>query len=398
MSSGNGAVRATTRLHRPVAAPAFGARGVGGRFSIGVMIRTTRLLALLLLVSCRREPSTTPAEPTPHDHGTPHVHAKETPASSTTPPPATGVVTRPSAEDALWTRLGAQVDDGNRTVIGRYEAVRITAEGEPFITADAPAFDDAEVIEAQGDRIRVVTRGLAGWSQIALWIDEADAAQQLSRPATLLPDPKHTTRPEDGTIELAPGERVDILERTATHAKVRTRDEAFSGWVEIDKLSAVFVDTPFELPRFDAESKPGTPVARTPGGKPFFTMPELPEGTHMVRVLSSPKRGWLQVEFVEPCRRGVRVRGWVRKASTVITGEQAIGFGCGMGHGVTKGEWGDLAKAPSMTVPKDTELRTTDGVLFGRTRGDVELRRGADDTWRLLTRWGAVPVVTKPPT
>lgn len=65
---------------------------------------------------------------------------------------------------------------------------------------------------------------------------------------------------------------------------------------------------------------------------------------------------------------------------------------------MTKGDWGDLANAPKRTVPADTELRTSDGVLFGRTRGEVELRRGPDETWRLLTRWGAVPVVAREPT
>lgn len=241
---------------------------------------------LALLASCRREPASTPPAAEPVAHGSsPSPEAAPLPAT-TTSPPAKDVVTRPVGEDALWIRLGVSDDDGNRTVIGRYGTVRITAEGEPFATAGgAPAFDDAEVIETQGDRVRVVTRGQSGWSQLALWIDTTDAALQLSRPATLLPDPTHTTRPEDGTIELAPGERIDILEQGPTHTKVRTHDGEYSGWVELDRLAPVFVDAPFELPRFDAETKPRVLVARTPGGKPFFTMPDLANGMHMVRTL-----------------------------------------------------------------------------------------------------------------
>jgi hypothetical protein len=60
--------------------------------------------------------------------------------------------------------------------------------------------------------------------------------------------------------------------------------------------------------------------------------------------------------------------------------------------------WGaPFDEAESTKVPKDTELRTPDGVLFGRTRGDVELRKGNDGVWHLLTSWGAVPVIARPP-
>lgn len=361
--------------------------GLAGCISIAGMLRAHRLLAIALVVSCRPEPSSTP----PHGTSDPHAHTPDVTTPTPTPDPA--VTTRPAAEDALWTRLGTSNDDGTHAVIGRYKQVRIDAEGQPYGDGgDAPAFDTAEVLESQGDRIRVVTRGLSGWSSIALWVDEADMARQLSRPATVVPDPKMVTRPEDGTLEMAPGEMVDILEEGPTHAKIRTRDEAFAGWVPLEKLGPTYTADPFELPRFDAETKPGTQLSRTPGGKPFYKLADLPNGTHLVRVLTSPRGGWVQIEFVEPCRRTIRIRGWVRATSTKVTGEMAMGFGCSGGQGTVRGQWGDLEKAPSIKVPKDTELRTPFGVLFGRTRGEVELRQAADETWRLLTRWGAVPV------
>lgn len=353
-------------------------------------------LALTLVVSCRREPTTNPS--TEHRAHT-HDHAHAPPDAPTTAPVATAPATptRTPAEEALWTRLGELRRDGSLTVIGHYGSVRIAYDDAPFIVADAPAFDGAEVIEEQGDRIRIVTRSLAGWAQLALWIDAADAAQQIRRAATLFADPKDKPKPEDGTLELAPGERIDILERTETHAKVRTRDEAFTGWVPANKLSAVFVDEPFELPRYDAETQPMTPVSRTPGGKPFYTFSTMENGTHPVRVTSSPRRGWVQIEHVDPCRRGVRVRGWVRVASTEIEGEQPRRFGCAGQQGIPRGKWGALDEAPIMNVPKDTELRTKAGVLFGRTLGEVELREGSDGTWHILTRWGPMPVVARPP-
>lgn len=363
-----------------------------------------RLVPLLvLLAACRAVeptgPGALPPEPAP---SAPAVTAGPTTPAERAP--------RSEAEQHLWERLGEDVSDGNRAVIARYRVARMTPDGEAFIDGgDAQAFDDAEVIDVQGDRLRVIDHGSSRLARIALWIDEADTAPQLSRPATLLPEPRSTGKPEDGTIELAPGERIEVLERTETHVKVSTRDGAFTGWVEQSKLSAVFVDSPFELPRFDGETKPNTPVARTPGGAPFFTLGPLDNGTHLVRVTSSPRPGarvgsrpgprpgpreeWLAIEYVEFCRRGVRVRGWVPAASTELVGEQLMGFGCAGGHGSRRMSWGELDRSERMTVPRDTELRTVDGVLFGRTRGDVELRRGSDGTWRVLTSWGAVPVV-----
>ena len=48
-----------------------------------------------------------------------------------------------------------------------------------MVEGDAQAFDDAEVIDVQGDRLRVIDHGSSRLARIALWIDEADTAPQL---------------------------------------------------------------------------------------------------------------------------------------------------------------------------------------------------------------------------
>ena len=55
-------------------------------------------------------------------------------------------------------------------------------------------------------------------------------------------------------------------------------------------------------------------------------------------------------------------------------------------------DWGDLRDAPPVKLAKDTQLRTADGVLVGRTLADVELRRAKDGLLRVPTAWGLVPV------
>ncbi|MFO0635925.1 MAG: hypothetical protein U0168_24050 [Nannocystaceae bacterium] len=163
-----------------------------------------------------------------------------------------------------------------------------------------------------------------------------------------------------------------------------------TGWIDAAALDVVFEPGDFELPAADAFAKAGTAVLRRPGGKAVYTLPTGSEA-ETVRVLQQ-RKGWLRIEYVQPCHEGVHVQGWVPSARVERVDPMGTGYGCGSAGGLAQASWAALESAPTVELAEDTALLDERGALVGRTRRAVGLRRGPDGRLRVATLWGLVAV------
>jgi uncharacterized protein (TIGR02246 family) len=295
---------------------------------------------------------------------------------------------------AARTALATPTDPVRRAIASRLGALYPADTGAPMLAGDGgPAWESLEVVGEDSGRVRVVISAMGGAVRLLAWVDRADLAPQLSRPAVLEASPDAARRLDDGGITLAPGEEIEVLERRGPAARVRTRDGEFDGWIDAEALAPIYVAKPFPIPAVDAHVAPGTAVAARPGGKAIYTFGPLNDD-HEVRRLGAARGGWVDVEYVVPCRETVRVRGRVRVAAAPELAGPTTKYGCGRGGGIDVIRWGELEGAEAVSVTADTELRDATGTLVGRVTRDVELRRGADGQLRVATPWGLMVVHT----
>jgi hypothetical protein len=356
-----------------------------------------RLAQLALLVlACAPTPATQPSPATPEPTPTPVATSSPEPTSANAGAPVT---VRDAEVDATWNAIGTSHTIAQKVVIGRYAALRFEPEGEVVIDGGgAKAFETLPVVAVQGRRIQIIAHADSSNTGVVVWIDEADVAPQLVRPAVLHDHATRTLKPGDGTLELAPGELIEILETKGDAARVRTRDGGLTGWIDAAALGPTWRLEPFALPQWNATVKPSTTVYVRPGGPALHKLPSMDGGEHWAHA-EPAKAGWMLLDFVELCRPTIRVRGFVRSKTTTITLDPLHGgFGCGGGGrgSYAPPDWRELKDAPPVTLAKDTELLAADGKLVGRMRNDGDLRRGADGVLRLSTGWGLLPVHTKP--
>ncbi|HWB79840.1 MAG TPA: hypothetical protein VG755_32975 [Nannocystaceae bacterium] len=321
------------------------------------------------------------------------IEGAVTPASDvepTTPAPQTAVVERTTEDDAAWTMLGGATGT-KEAIVGRRGALRLVKGGA--IVGDGggkQAFERLYVAAIEQDAVRVAANASIGNVKLLVWLATADLAPQLAREVALQPltgKPK----PGDGAIELAPGELIEILAREGERARVRTSDERFEGWIDGSALAPVFEDKPFAIPSNEAVLAPGTKIFVRKGGAQLYALPSE-DGFYLGHIVHNDGKGWVELEYVQPCEEHVRVRGFARAKNMKPLEPNDGGFGCGAGAMGTVVDWGDLVDAPRVKLAKDTQLRTADGELVGRTLADVELRRGKDGLLRVPTAWGLVPV------
>lgn len=300
--------------------------------------------------------------------------------------------TEARGDAAARTALAIPTEPVRRAIASRLGALYPADAGAPLLTADGgPAWESLEVVGEASGRVRVVVSAMGGAVRLLAWVDRADLAPQLSRPAVLQASPDAARRLDEGGIALAPGEEIEVLERRVLAARVRTRDGEYGGWIDADALAPTYVAQPFAIPTLDALVARGTAIAARPGGKAIYTFgPE--NDAYDVRRLGDARGGWLAIEYVVPCRETVRVRGHVRAAAAPErVGPRGL-YGCGRGGGTPLIRWGELEGAPTVSVAADTELRDARGALVGRTVRDVELRRGVDGQLRVATPWGLIVV------
>lgn len=321
------------------------------------------------------------------------IEAAPTPVVAEKPAPQTTVVERTAEDDVAWTLLGGAATGTKEAIVGRRGALRLAHGGA--IVGDGggeQAFERLHVAAIETDAVRVVANAAIGNVRLLVWLDTADLAPQLAREVALQPL-SGKSKPGDGAIELAPGELVEILAREGERARVRTGDERFEGWIEASALAPVFEDKPFAMPSSEAELAPGTKILVRKNGAQLFALPS-DQGWYLAHIVHNDGKGWVEIEYVQQCEEHVRVRGFARAKNMKPLEPGERGYGCGSGAVGAKVDWGDLVDAPRVTLTKDTQLRSKDGVLIGRTLGDVELRRAKDGLLRVPTAWGLVPVQT----
>lgn len=378
-------------------------RRAGGHATLPA-VRASIPSLLLLLLACRPSAGSS-ASP----GSTPSPHARPPAASSArAPSPADDggtatadatdagpakvpTVVRDREADQMWNVLGGVGLPTRTAVVARRGALRFAAQGDVAVAGDAvTTFAPHPVVARDGERVQLVIDGFGNAAALLLWVDAADLAPQLARAAVLHADARLATAASEGAITLAAGEAIDVLERKGAAARVRTHEGEFTGWIDASALDVVFDPVRFPLPEADGLAKAGTPILRRPGGKPIYTLP--PGGdTETVRVLES-RKGWKRIEYVQPCREGVHVQGWVPAAKVESIGPMGTGYGCGGAGGIPPISWGALESAPKVELAADTGLVDERGSLVGRTKRAVELRRGPDGRVRVPTAWGLVAV------
>lgn len=300
---------------------------------------------------------------------------------------------RDPANDPRWISLAPTTHARRWLVIGKLGAIRWTPDGDVVLDGGGAAtFERAAVVDVRGDRMQIVAHASPSKVALLLWIDAEDVLPQLQRTVVLHTDATLSSKPDEGTIELAPGELVEVLERRDELARVGTRDGGLTGWIDAGALGPTWENGGFERTEQFARVRPGTSVLARPGGTALFVLPDRDE--HDARVLGK-QTGWLRIEYVAPCRTTLRVRGFVRANTTEVTDEEPFGLGtCGAGGRPAPAApgWGALRDAPPQRLAIDTPLRTADGLLVGRVQRDNDLRRGADGALHAATGWGLLPV------
>ncbi len=351
-----------------------------------------RALGLVLLIACApREGATPVVAPAPA------IATAAAPAPAPVPSVApTGTTLRDRARDADHMLLLDERLAFDEAVIVRFGAVRFAADGPAVGDDAAPStWHRVKVVNASdAARLRVVL-SFANVSML-LWIDQADVAPQLVRPATLRPSAGAVLDDDDGRIELGPGELVEITARADGWSAVKTYD-GISGWVPDTELGPVFREQPFPSQGTDTWLRAGAALHVRPRGKPLHrpgVSPDVAPADRQraeVRLLRSEAQ-WLEVEYIEGCRPTVRVRGWARRRDTEVVGPIPGGFGCGRGAIGLVSKLGAFASAPKQRVAAGTELVDEAGRLVGRVTADVELPRADDGSLRVPSPWGPLPV------
>jgi hypothetical protein len=346
-------------------------------------MRTAIPALALLVIACRPERATPPM---PSDAAIPATPIDATTAAS---PRRPEFVERTAEDDAAWSLLGG-VGRGPREAIVAHRGKLRLAHGGPIVAdgGGAPTWEALAVVASERDALRVVAPASLDNVPLLVWLDIVDLAPQLAVEVVLQPLGK--TKPGDGTVELAPGEEVDIVAREGDRVHVRTADERFAGWIDGSALTPSFERRGFERQFDDAELAPGTKLAVRPGGPALFELPK--DGASEFAHLVSTQNGWSLVEYVQSCPATVRIRGYVRSKQVKPIEPMAAGVGCGHGYGRGPLSWGELADAAVVKLSVDTELRSPEGALVGRTLAQVELRRAPDGLLRVPTPWGLVPV------
>ncbi len=348
------------------------------------MRRAPHLAAAFTLLSaaCKPDPGATTTAAAPPSTPEPPAPTSGSPAALT------------PAQAATWAQLDSDPPALARAVVIRRGAVRLAKEGPVALEATGdPAWDTRPVIAVDGDRVRVSISGNGSFLSMLVWLDAADLGPQLQRVTQL--DPEGAAKPGDGTVELAPGEPIEIVERADARVHVRTHDSRFDGWIDATALGPTYTPAPFERPPLDALLPGGTAIAVRPGGRPLHTLAPIDDGKWEAHVLPGTKRGWLEVEHVEFCHPTVRVRGWVRDALVQrLAPDAGSGFGCSASGTNPPARWGDLEAAPVVELAADAKLFAPDGELIGRTHAPTKLRRAPDGLLRVSTQWGRIAVRT----
>ncbi len=307
-----------------------------------------------------------------------------TAAPAVTPPDA-DVTVRAAEADAEWMVLGGGAPLASSIALSRFGAVRLDADAPPVAEGD----DDAHtwqllpVLEQEPARARV--RFDRGDLALLVWIDLADAAPQLQRPAVLRTAPGREPRPDEGHVELAPGVALRLLARRGDWSKVALRgpDRAdwiaqTEGWVESAALGPLRREAPFAAPPASAASEPHLRLHRTAHGKRggaqvIATLPAAasPVGAMRLRVLARRDDATL-VEAIHLCQPFVRVRGHGDPHQIVPAVSRGGGFGCSKAPRIRMG----AAQLPDSTLVRlreGDELLDRDGRVRGRILRTVDL-------------------------
>lgn len=292
---------------------------------------------------------------------------------------------RDAARDRAWVLTNTQHSPARQAVVARLGAARLDPQAP--VAADGRGRDvwlQLGVAEVREQRVRVVITDAD--VTLLVWVDAGDLAPQLQHPAAIAGGAAGSR----SSVELAPGEIVHVEAARGDRRRVRTRD-GLRGWVDVDALGPTFVPMKFEAPKLDRPVRGRMPVFDRPGGARLPAPETDREATTWVHAVGPTEHGWTPIEYVPPCRRTLRIRGWVHTATPVIRMRPPT-VRCGLTVRVGPVKPGVPPTRALVLVRADTELVDERGELVGRVRRDHRVAVGDDGALRIATVWGPMRV------
>jgi len=351
-------------------------------------------IGLFALVACTARPTASPPRaPAP---------ARQEPAAApaaVVPPPSAATAQEPErAYESIEARAKVRDVLGNpdrapwRGLYRGGGAVRLRFDGPAVGTfAEVGLAIPYPVLESRTDRARMVV-ALSG-VVLLVWVELADFVPQPQEPLVLASAPGRLPADGDGRIEIAPGERVEVIRTQDDWHEVELVRREVRGWLPVAAFAPVFAQGAFPA---RTQALAGTAPRRTrvfdrPGGKTIWRLPG--DGDTEIDIVRETK-GWFEVVLVQPCDDTLRVTGFVRRSDVRNVMERGHGgFGCGrLGMGTARGQTDD---AIEVTLPEGTELFDDAGQLVGVARKHNVLRRTPDGTLQVPSRWGPIAVVAE---
>ncbi len=244
------------------------------------------------------------------------------------------------------------------------------------------------VVESRDDHARIVVEH--GQVVVLAWVRHADFEPQPHQRVALSSTPGKAPADGVGHLEIAPGERIEVLRTKDEWHEVELVRRSVRGWLPVAVFAPVFpVDAFPPTTNAGGIARSRTRVLERPGGRSIWRLPAGENAVHIVR----ESKEWVEIVFVKPCDTTIRVTGWVRRRDVVQFHGRMMGFGCGEISILEPRR--TPPDAIEVTLPDGTELFDDVGRLVGLAREGNRLLRTPDGTLLVPSRWGPIPVVAE---